>query len=290
MKTAVMLFSLLLSVPALAGTDGDFIPKQKAFVKELFEAGDYFNCIGEARRLQYYNNTPETEYFIYTCYYLAGQYNSVINGYRFDTADRANFLFSAFLVSHSWLELGRYRESHEALGDPVYTGLDTQTGFTFFLWRVEPLVMGGDYDTIEKEITSAQDVLSGSGDFHALRRDLEAFREREGIPPAAGGIMSALVPGLGQLWSGRFLDAVLSLVSVALPAAGGVYFKNRGQAGTAYTMFFFSGLFYAGNIYGGYNSAAINLEEQHKLNHRQMVERYGRYDPVIYIKFGSVFN
>lgn len=290
MKIGLLLFSLLLSVPADSNTGRDFLPGQKAFVRELFDSGDYFNCIAEARRLQYYSNSPETEYFIYTCYYLAGQYVSVVKGYRFDSSDRMSSFPPVLLVSQSWLKMGRYGESYSSLGPPLYDGFDVQHKFTFFLRRVEPLVLGGDYNAVEREILAAQDELEGCGDFLKLRRDLEAFRENESISPLTGGIMSAVVPGLGQLWSGRFTDALFSLASVVLPAAGGIYLKNEGNTGTAYTMFFFSGLFYAGNIYGGYNSAALKLEGDRRLNHKQITERYGKYDPVIYVKFGSIFN
>jgi len=290
MNFTALLFSVLLSLPGDTGTGKKFVPAQKRFVKELYESGDYFNCIAEARRLQYYSGSAENEYLIYTCYYLAGQYYSVINGIHSEKNGGTDGLPFRLLVSQSYLEIGKYAESYGAMGLPLYTGLEKPDAFYLLLRRLEPVLLTGDYDTIDREIMAAQGELSGYDDFFLLSRDLEAFRENEGISPLTGGIMSAIIPGLGQLWTGRFLDAFLSLVSVALPAAGGVCLMENGEKGTAYTMFFFTGIFYAGNIYGGYNSASLDIQTERRVNHKEITERYGGYDPRIYIEFGRDFN
>jgi TM2 domain-containing membrane protein YozV len=102
--------------------------------------------------------------------------------------------------------------------------------------------------------------------------------------------MSAVIPGLGQCYSGYPVEGLISLLSVAATAAGGVYMKEKGNKSASYTLFFFSGLFYAGNIYGAYNSAESANSEVLRSRHRSIVAQHGSYNPADYIDFERVFN
>ena len=290
MKTKIILLLVLLLQPLHGADKTPFDLMQKRFVSELFYSKDYFNTIAEARRISFYKNDPDIEYFIYTCYYLAGQFNTVTREYISDSRADIDSMAPVLLVSQSYLKTGNYSESYKALGSPRYDGLEASEKFIFLLRRVEPLVLSGDYDSFDRELLMASSALGSCADLVSLKNDLESYRQNKGVSPLAGGFMSAIIPGLGQAWSGRILDGILSLASVVLPAAGGLYMKDHGHKGTAYTLFFFSGLFYAGNVYGGYNSAMMHEQQRRINNHTEMINKYGRYDPVIYIKFGSVFN
>lgn len=289
MKKFIFSLILLISLPAYSAANDAFAERQKKFITELFQSGDYFNTIAETRRLQLYNNDPELEYFIYTCYYLAGQYRTVTEQYR-DALPGNRDLPMMLLASQSYIRLGDYSAGYNVLGLPVYDGLQQNAAFSLLLRRVEPLVLSGDYELIDSELIGASQATGNYPGYIQLKQDLESFRDNQGLNPWAGAVMSAFIPGLGQLWSGRFIDALLSFASVALPAAGGIYLKNRGHNGTAYTLFFFSGVFYAGNVYGGYNSVLMENRERCIENHEQMTGKYGEYDPSLYIKFGRDFN
>jgi len=102
--------------------------------------------------------------------------------------------------------------------------------------------------------------------------------------------MSAFAPGLGQCYSGYPGEGLISILSVAAAAAGGVYMKNRDRKGFSYTMFFFSGVFYTGNIYGAYNSAEKYNNDQLRSRHENVMSKYGSYNPADYIDIESVFN
>ncbi|HPS56590.1 MAG TPA: hypothetical protein PK514_00665 [Spirochaetota bacterium] len=290
MKVKLFSLILLLSLPVYSAERDTFENRQKKFISELFLSKDYFNTIAEARRLQYYTQDPQIEYFIYTCYYLAAQYNTVIREYKPGESSGIDLPAPELLVSQSYLAMGDYSSAYSSLGMPMYEGLDKKNSFTLFMRRVEPLLLSGDFDPLDSELPAASGVIGDYRDFKMLKQDLESFRENRGVHPVTGAVMSALIPGLGQLWSGRIIDALLSLASVALPASGGIYMKDHGRNGTAYTLFFFTGVFYAGNVYGGYNSVMLENRERCIENHTQIVKKYGEYDPAVYIKFGSVFN
>ena len=66
--------------------------------------------------------------------------------------------------------------------------------------------------------------------------------------------------------------------------------KENGKKSISYTMFFFSGLFYAGNIYGAYNSAEAGNNEVLRSRQMSIESQYGRYNPGDYIDIERVFN
>ena len=102
--------------------------------------------------------------------------------------------------------------------------------------------------------------------------------------------MSAVVPGLGQLYSGYPCEGLISLASVAMTALGGVYMRNEGMSGYSYTLFFFSGLFHAGNIYGAWNSAERSNRELIDDEYRLIESRYGEYNPEECIDIERLLN
>jgi len=272
-----------------AAETADTVKKQKKFISELYGSGDYFNAIAETRRLQLYGKDPELEYFIYTCYYLAGQYRTVTGQYRPGPDYNKNLPFM-LLVSQSFIRVEDFKSAYSSLSPLSYNELEQKAAFNLLLRRVEPLVLSGDFEPLDNELLSARQIMDDYPDYIQLKHDLESFRENQGINPWTGALMSAVMPGLGQLWSGRIIDALLSLASVALPAAGACYMKDKGHNGTAWTLYFFTGLFYAGNIYGGYNSALLQKKEDCKNNHEKLEKKYGKYDPAIYLRFGRDFN
>jgi len=108
--------------------------------------------------------------------------------------------------------------------------------------------------------------------------------------PVCAALMSSILPGLGQVHSGYPLEGLISFLSVAITTAGGFYMKGGGQKSISNTMFFFTGLFYGGNIYGAYNIAEKGNLEILKSRQKSLTSRYGEYSPGAYISFESVFN
>ena len=74
-------------------------------------------------------------------------------------------------------------------------------------------------------------------------------------------------------------EGLISFASVAATALGGLYFHNNGRAGYSYTLFFFSGLFYTGNIYGGWNTAEKRNRRIVSDEYNLINKRYGDYNP-----------
>jgi TolA-binding protein/TM2 domain-containing membrane protein YozV len=80
--------------------------------------------------------------------------------------------------------------------------------------------------------------------------------------PLFAGILSGVLPGSGQLYNGRFGDAVLSFLLNSLFIAGTVQAAHKGQPAIAGVLGFFAAAWYTGNVYSAVNGA-------HKYNRYQ---------------------
>ncbi len=119
-----------------------------------------------------------------------------------------------------------------------------------------------------------------SGDMKALERKLDQYRHFTGRSPWLSAVMSGFVPGAGQLYSGRYMDAFLSIVSVAAPLTGGVFLLRSGRKQLAGTLFFFSAVFYGGNIYGAWNAAEYHNARARRKMRAEVAGQLPPYDPM----------
>ncbi|PKL16528.1 MAG: hypothetical protein CVV49_15745 [Spirochaetae bacterium HGW-Spirochaetae-5] len=289
-KISIGLLLILFSINISASDKNVFREKQIKFIKELYQSGRYFDSIAETGKLQVTEKKPEIEYFIYSNYFSAGQYDTVIYNYTPDFTSNELQFTSLLLLSQSFFKKGLYMESYEILKNSEYSSLPEKYIFTMFLRRVEPLILTGETSVIDEEILKSKIFLEDSYNFTKLREELEQYKKEGLKSPGYAGLLSAVVPGLGQCYAGYPGEGLISLLSVAATAAGGVYMKDRGRRGASYTMFFFSGLFYGGNIYSAYNAAEFRNSELLRSRHNSVVSKYGSYSSGDYIDLESVFR
>ena len=169
MKNFIFALIMLLSVPVYSEGKDVFADRQKKFITELFQSGDYFNTIAETRRLQLYDNDPELEYFIYTCYYLAGQYRTVTEQYT-NALPGNRDIPMMLLASQSFIRLGDYSSGYNVLGIPAYDGLQQNAAFSLLLRRVEPLILAGNYELIDNELLDASQAIGNYPDYINLKQ------------------------------------------------------------------------------------------------------------------------
>lgn len=282
----------LIAIPVNSPADDNtaFREKEIRFIKELYTGGRYFDCIGETKKITAGGKKSRVEYFIYSNYFLAGQYSTVINNYTPDLSSDEMHFRSLLLLSGSFMKKGMYDKSYLALKSMDYGRLNEKYNFTMFLRRVEPLILSGDVEKIDSEIEQSEIFLKDSYDFIRLREELQ-FYSKEGLKSSSfASAMSAVLPGLGQCYSGYPVEGIISLLSVAATAAGGFYMRDAGRKGFSYTLFCFSGLFYGGNIYGAYNTASAANNEIMKNRYRSINTKFGVYNPADYIQFESIFK
>lgn len=291
MKKAFLLIILTISVQGLFAADSEtFRSKERRFILELYRNKRYFDTIAEARRLQNNGNRTDVEYFIYTNYFLASQHATVLNSYKPDRSTKDAEFRSLLLISGSYFKTGLYSDSYTALKELQYSELSDRYRFPMFLRRVEPLIFADDPDRIDREISAAEIFLKDNYNFQQLRQELNSYKSDGLKSPSGAAVMSALLPGLGQIYSGRPADGLISLLTVAATAAGGYYIRRTDYHGYSYPLFFFSALFYGGNIYGAYNSAVEANSGTLRGRFNRIDKRYGAYDPAVYIDLRRLFD
>jgi TM2 domain-containing membrane protein YozV len=254
-KTFFIIFVFLFSFSSLWAEENSFIRKQKAFARELYIKGRYFDYIAEAERLRLFYKDESLDYCIYSAYYHGGQYNTIVDYYRYYSENDKMKLPAALLVSGSYAKLKDYHKSYSILKNFSYEDIDKDLKLSLFAGRIESLIYRDDLNSIKQEISAASPFLKDYNSFLLVSKALLARENIRIISAPGSAVMSAFIPGAGQIYSGDIYEGVLSFLSVASTLAGGFYLKKKGEKNSSYTVFFFSGLFYTGNIYGAYNSA-----------------------------------
>ena len=99
--------------------------------------------------------------------------------------------------------------------------------------------------------------------------------------PILAASMSAVVPGLGRGYLGRWGDAIVSFIAVGGSAAGGyaLWEKDRGFA---ISLLIAGAVFYGGNVYGSYVGGRYYNEEQNRELYRYAKEHVPRRPEQLY--------
>ncbi len=103
--------------------------------------------------------------------------------------------------------------------------------------------------------------------------------------------LSAIVPGLGQVYLERYIDGIITLAAIAGTFYGSYYFYQRGEMPASYTFAFFTALFYAGNLYGAYNSVTNFQSKRNERYSSGLINKYvPQYHPMDYLDLNRSFK
>jgi tetratricopeptide (TPR) repeat protein len=232
------------------------------FADALFADGDYFRAITEYQRFLFfypsdarasgvqlqigraYQRGQQWEEARKTFVHLAQQHP--------DPAVRAE---AAYLVGETSFEQGRYPQAIADLRSaveqyehtPVAERARYLLGWSYLRARQWPEAIQ-TFETI-----GASSPLFPSS--HALA---DASREVEHLPrksPALAGLMSALIPGAGHFYSGRYRDGTVALLLNGGFLAAGLEAVSAGNEAAAGLLLFFEAAWYSGAVYGAVNAA-----------------------------------
>jgi tetratricopeptide (TPR) repeat protein len=264
----LMLFSVL-SLP-FAGYAEDTVSEAQrllGFADHLKEEGDYYRAITEYKRfIFYYPEHPEvplSKYKIGLCY---------MEGERWEEA-RGHFAtlkhdISTALAFKAWLKEAEchYREKNYAAAIIESRSL---------LDEVEDKDIKDDtykilgWSHMELENWQAASAAFGSISHREaaslMAKEILAGEDLPEKSPTLAGILSGVLPGAGQLYCGRYGDAITAFLLNAAFIGGAISsFHSECNWAGGILLFFESG-WYLGNIYSAITSA-------HKYNQRQKRE------------------
>lgn len=109
-----------------------------------------------------------------------------------------------------------------------------------------------------------------------LQPNLEDIVRLQKLPrksPRLAGTLSALLPGAGQLYNGRYREAGMAFALNAAFLAGGIQAINTGNTVLGGILLFFEAGWYGGNIYNAVNTAHKTNRRRYQSGLEQLRER-----------------
>ena len=124
----------------------------------------------------------------------------------------------------------------------------------------------GRWDEARLAIAREADAPTDAGLTRWRRQDQEWLRQREALPsksPWLAAGLSAVVPGLGRVYIGRWQDGLVSflLVGVAAALATQGFYEDGTSSVRGWILASTAGLFYAGNVYGSAVGALVQRRD-----------------------------
>jgi len=289
--TRVLIFLLMFNGAALHARDG-FRDRQKDFILSLFNEGRYFDSIAETRKYIAFTGSRngDLDYFITANYFLGEQYVWTID-HIMSRKDRLPDYRDKVLLSQSFMRLHDGGQSIGAVTAVDIPAVDSEYRYDVLLRQTEAYIYSDDFSSALDILLRQKSLFAGNSDFISLVGDLEKYRTLHYRSGAAAGILSAVLPGAGQVYAGRYADGMLSLLGVAATLCGGLYLYSRNEKGPAFSLFFFSGLFYGGTIYSAYNSCrTYNRTVNENFRKGILAEHIPAFDPMRYIDRNAMFR
>ncbi len=236
------------------------------FADDLFAQGDYLRAVGEYQRYMFIQpkDSDMIRYKIAVCYRLGGRVENAIQSFKQllnESSDNKTKSATYYQIGVSYFLMQQYRESINFLD----TSLPQISDEPF---RIESQQLIGLSYLMNHEWSSAEKIFNElkETDILGARQKASVFSEYankgSNLPkrsPLFAGFLSTIVPGAGRLYTGRFGDALTSLITVGITgwqAYDG--FSSDGLSSVkGWTLGTLCGIFHAGNIYGSVISAKV---------------------------------
>lgn len=277
---------------------------QLAFTRGLIDDAEYFRAVGEGRRyLQFFDTCGGVEtarLYIGVAYMRAEQWDRAVEVFR-SVADNATGPTAAvahlaladtlFRQGRYQLAANEYSEFAAKATDPAYQGYaHYREGFAYFLGRRRDLAA-----------KSFRLVSDEAPEKRRAERMEDALQKEDDLPyrsPALAGVMSAIVPGAGQVYTGRWVDGVISLLVNAGFGFGAYEAYRQDMPVVAGIVALFEVGWYTGNIFSSVNYAYRFNERavegyQREWMQRELVERDWAAEAAgetKYLRFGLDFD
>lgn len=225
------------------------------FADSLYQEGDYYRAVTEYKRFLHYQpnhpEAPRAQLSMARCFLHGEQWDSgekaltaLIHQYPHSPeSDYAAILYAetAYKQHNFSRTLERLSDLNTSQNSPQL--LSHQTDLR--LWSLASL---GEYDQLinDEPLRSDHSLLSNDDFLQLSQLPLKS-------PKLAGGL-SAILPGSGQLYAGRYGEAGMSLLLNAAFLGGGIQSIKTGNHVVGGILLFFEAGWYGGNIYNAMNS------------------------------------
>jgi len=241
------------------------------FAEALFHDGDYFRAITEYKRFL----------FLYPSDMRAGrvQLQIGLSYQRGQQWEDARKTFEEIAQHHPEADIGAeaaYRVGETSFEQGRYVQAIADLRPVAERYRHTPIgeraryLLGWSYLRARQWPEASQTfatIDATSPLFSSSRALADAARAGEELPrksPALAGLMSAVIPGTGHFYTGRWRDGTVALLLNGAFLAAGLEAVSAGNEAAAGLLLFFEAAWYSGAVYGAVNAAQkynLDLEE-----------------------------
>ncbi len=275
--TVLFLLTVLMNGSGLAQTIRINADQQYDYAESLFEQGEYIQAVTEYERfLHFFPDDPrkrEAAYRIGMAYFNSRAFSEAIDAFRrvIDTYDGSplslqNEVTEAFFqISKAYLALNQPGQAVANLQNLITLAENREVQDAAFHRIGWIYLEAGEWDRARFYLAQ---ISPENRETYRLEKIADTLERVDEIPtrnPALAGTLSAVVPGSGYVYTGRYRDALISfLLNGGMILAAYTAFADDNPALGAVISFFEIG-FYTGNIYGSIGSA-------HKYNRDRVTE------------------
>ncbi|MYG07209.1 tetratricopeptide repeat protein, partial [Candidatus Poribacteria bacterium] len=210
-----------------------------AFADSLFQEGDYLNAAHEYKRLLFLHpDTPQSDFIAFrvaASYQNAGKLKNAIRAYQLliDTYPKSSLVARCQNnIAQCHILLGNSKQGlsslKQFLEEHTESDLAPRAHFTIGILHID-----------KREWIHARQVWNDvsltypeSPFAEVSNRLAEKVKDAQNLPrrsPTIAGTLSVIVPGSGQVYTGRTVDGLYAFVSVAVLGGASFYYADRGR-------------------------------------------------------------
>ena len=268
-----------------------------SFADSLFQEGDYLNAAHEyKRRLFLHPDTPRIDFIAFriaASYQNAGKLENAIGAYQLliETypksvlVERAkNNIAQCHVLSgdsaQGLASLKRFLAEHKG------SSLAPRVQFTIGMLHVDK----GEWAQASRAWSDVYSTYPESSFAKVSDRLARTIKNADTLPhrsPTVAGIFSALIPGSGQVYSGRTVDGLYTFVGMVVLGSASLYYADQERYEVAVPVGVLSMFFYGNGIYQSIQSARvfnIRYEEQFRNRLQQEIRSSGLFGAISPLK------
>jgi len=231
------------------------------FSLDLFEAGEYYRAITEAKRyisiFPQGKNIEDAHKLIGDSYLMAKEFSDAIHAYdkfiiKFPTSPYTNqILFNkaiCLVKKKDYKKAGR-------LFQEIIDKSDPQKKDESILWKILLLIQRNKFEEIKKLLDDKFIRQQIEGKIGIIERTIYVKRNIRYKSPELAGVMSTILPGSGQFYNERYKDGIYSFILNALFICGAYKAFDDDNYAVGGILTIFEAGWYTGNIYSAVNGA-----------------------------------
>lgn len=256
---------------------------ESAFADSLFQEGDYLNAAHEYKRLLFLHpDTPQSDFIAFrvaASYQNAGKLKNAIRAYQLliDTYPESSLAARCENnIAHCHILLGDSKQGLSSLKrfleEHTESDLAPRAHFTIGILHID-----------KREWIQARQVWNDvsltypeSPFAEVSDRLAHQLKDAENLPrrsPTLAGVLSALMPGSGQIYNGRTMNGLYAFVSVAVLGSASLYYVDQERYEVAVPVGVLGLFLYGNSIYQSVQMArAFNIQQEQYFQNRLQQE------------------